>query len=307
MSNLFSRLVSAMTNRQSKTFLEVVREYMSKDAIENNLSETTKDKHEFMYNNLERFLKETSLQLDVHEVKIKHMEAFKIWLMTNTKARSPEHISRHLRLCRNALDHAVNQEYIEANKLKSIKLKKGPEKDVVSLDLAEVARLKAFEPDLLHEAVTRDLFLFQCYTGLSFMDLWLFQVKDENVKNHKKITFITCEKGRGKNKREYWTELIPEARLILRAYKGKFPKIHNQSYNRTIRKIAMFCGITKHVTTHTGRKTFATLKRAKGYSIPAIADMLGNTEKVARKHYVNRTKELVIAEILKNEKNYTNN
>jgi integrase len=291
-----------MTSQQSKPFLEVVREHMCKDAIENNLSDKTKEKHEFMYNNLSKFLQETALVLDAHEVKIKHMEAFKIWLMTNTKARSPEHISRHLRLCRNALDHAVNQEYIEANKLVAIKLKKGPEKEVVSLDLNEVERLKAFEPDLLHEAVTRDLFLFQCYTGLSFMDLWLFQVKDESVKNHKKITFITCEKGRGKNKKEYWTELMPEARLILKSYKGKFPRLHNQSYNRTLRHIAMMCGISKHITTHIGRKTFATLKRAKGYSIPAIADMLGNTEKVARKHYVNRTKELVIAEILKNEK-----
>jgi len=307
MTNLLQRLVSAMTSFQPRLFLEIVREYMTKDAIENSLTEKTKEKHEFMYNNLTRFMQEARLTLKADEVRMKHMEAFKIWLMTQTKARSPEHISRRLRLCKNALDHAVNQEYIDANRLKSIKLKKGPQKQVISLELSELERIKAFEPDLLHEALTQDLFLFQCYTGLRFMDLWLFQVKDEKVAGNKKITFITCSKGRGKTQKEYWTELAPEARIILKKYKGKFPKIHNQSYNRTIRKIVMLCGISKHVTTHTARKTFATLKRAKGYSIPAIADMLGNTEMVARKHYVNRSKELVISEILKNEPKHFDN
>jgi len=52
-----------------------------------------------------------------------------------------------------------------------------------------------------------------------------------------------------------------------------------------------------HLTTHIGRKTFATLKHDKGYSAPAIASMLGNTEAVARKHYIGQSKQLIITEI----------
>ena len=66
--------------------------------------------------------------------------------------------------------------------------------------------------------------------------------------------------------------------------------------------MALDIGIKKCITTHIGRKTFATLKRHEGYSIPAISDMIGNTEEVTRKHYVSPGKELIINEMVRLKK-----
>lgn len=140
--------------------------------------------------------------------------------------------------------------------------------------------------------VIRDLFLFQCFTGLSYMDLWMFSIVEDRG-----IIWVTCEMGRGKTQKVYWAEYILKAKLILDKYHGLLPHVSNQTYNRSIKKIAKHIGIKKTITTHTGRKTFATLKRHEGYSIPAISGMLGNTEEVTRKHYVSPGKELIMTEM----------
>lgn len=91
--------------------------------------------------------------------------------------------------------------------------------------------------------------------------------------------------------------MIPEARDILNKYSGELPVIANQTCNEIIKKVAIETGIKKHITTHTGRKTFANYMKSQGYSTPAIAEMLGNTDEVTRKHYLEQSKDCVIVEI----------
>lgn len=277
--------------------MQILREHLDIEARENNLKPNTRQKHEFQFNNIARFLHANGLQIaPPADIRPRHMDELKEWLFKNTPTRTHTHIARHLRLCREAMNLAVRREILPYNCLLSMKLKKDKEKTVVSLSTYEVQRFEQYKPKYEFAALCRDLFLFQCYTGLSYCDLWRFVLQNDKI-GKKKIVWITAE--RGKTGKPFWAIFSKEAEKIWKYYGSEFPEIRVQSYNRTLRKIAKSLGLKKHLTTHVARKTFATDMRNKGYSIPAISAMLGNTEVVARKYYIEQTRELVKIEFLR--------
>jgi integrase len=287
---LIKTLTSLFTKQ--KTLIEVIEENEKKLRIEEQHDEATITKHEYHFNNIKSFLSEIGeTNIKAKNVRPKLMEQLRCWLYQNLKCKH-DHANRHIRMCKNALDHGVAMDYIEYNSLTGIKSKRSTAKEVISLDLFEVKKFIAYLCFSDTVQVCKDLFLFQCFTGLSYMDLWTFEIKQD-----KGISWVTCESGRGKTKKIYWSELTEIARAILNKYEGNFPIVGNQVYNKTVRKICRRVGITKHITTHIGRKTFATIKDEQGFSLETIADMLGNTPKTTYKHYLNKSKKRVENEI----------
>lgn len=287
-----------------KQFLEILREHMTIEARENNLKQNTVQKHEYQFNNIAAWLQSCGMEkITIAELRPRHMDELKEWLFKHTPTKKQAHVNRHIRLCREAVNLAVRRDYLPYNCLMSVKLKTDKIKEVVSLNDLEIHRFTNTAQGLPFRKLVVNLFLFQCYTGLSFMDLWRFELFEDKITvsgtRNIFVTWVTCATGRGKTGRKYWAELIPEAREILEQYPQGFPEVHVQSYNRALQKIARSMGIQKHLTTHIARKTFATLMRARGFSIPAIADMLGNTEAVARKHYIEQGKEAVTNELVR--------
>jgi len=298
--NLLGSLAGIFTGQKNenlfigvdKTLIQVIVENEAKVALEEQLDIKTITKHEYQLNNIKQFLSSIGcLEIKANSVRPKIMEQLRLWLYQNTECKH-DHANRHIRMCKFALDHAVAMDYIEYNTLTGLKSKRSKAKDVISLELYEVKKIIGH--DCYSETVEfcKDLFLFQCFTGLSYMDLWKFEIKSE-----KGINWVTCETGRGKTQKIYWSELTEVAAVILKKYEGKFPMVCNQVYNKTIRKICKRVSISKYITTHTGRKTFATIKDEQGFSLETISDMLGNTPKTTYKHYLNKSRKRVENEI----------
>jgi integrase len=133
------------------------------------------------------------------------------------------------------------------------------------------------------------------------MDIWkhkvvevFYRTKDDELKTR---LMVSCPSGRGKNGRMYWAPFTRKAQIIYNMYGGEFPHVSLQTYNRSIKKIAIECGVDLYLTTHIGRKTFATLMGLEGFSEPAIAVMLGNTEEIVRKHYKNTSQGMLFNEL----------
>lgn len=284
-----------------RRFIEAVHEYMVYDNKENAYSVGTKEKKTYQFDHLTQFLYSQGLQnLTADQVKIRHMLLYKEWLRDNTSSKTHEHISRHVKLCSRTLDYSVQMDYTEHNCLLSMKFKKDPPKDIIILDDREIVLFEQFKHERLLWQLVVDLYLFMVYTGIEYMDLWLFNINKEKVYFDGKILnmeLITCVSGRGKNGRLYWAEFIPKARGIWEKYNRSIPQIHNQTFNSVLKKVCKYMNVNKKLTTNTARKTFSNVKDDEGYTPAAITKMMGNTEKVLFKHYLKKNKKSLLKEI----------
>ena len=127
----------------------------------------------------------------------------------------------------------------------------------------------------------RDIFIFSCFTGLAYIDV------KELTKNHIRISFdgnIWIMTKRHKTKVNVNVPLMDIPKKILQKYEGELPDdkilpvLSNQKMNAYLKEIADVCGITKNLTFHLARHTFATtVTLAKGIPIETVSKMLGHT------------------------------
>jgi len=130
----------------------------------------------------------------------------------------------------------------------------------------------------------RDIFIFCCYTGLSFSDV-------EKLSHNDISTGIDGEKWliiyRKKTGHRSPVPLLPQAKAILDKYKDDpesnakgtlLPVNSNQRMNGYLKEIEDICGIRKRLTMHLARHTFATtVTLANGVPIETVSKMLGHT------------------------------
>lgn len=268
-----------------KTFIEVFREFNLQDAIENNHCQKTKYKYDNFVDNFSAFLAHERMDgLLISQMKIRILKGFVLWLPTYLRSCSKTHLAKHVQRINKALDYAVVMEYAELNPCSAYKIKRDKNKAVVSLDDQEfnIWVNASWNTKVYQDA--QDDWIFSMVTGLSYMDLFTYKTSfDES-------TGIWIEGTRGKGGKPYFIPLYHKdfelARKIHEKHNGKLPFIENHFYNRLIREMAAMLGIDKYLTSHIGRKTFATLKDGGGMSMPIISTMLGNTENVCRTNYV---------------------
>lgn len=121
----------------------------------------------------------------------------------------------------------------------------------------------------------RDCFLFQCYTGLAYVDMCNFdfgsmarmsggayRVKNERVKTGNK----------------YNITLLPAAMEILERYDYKLPVQAMQVYNRNLQAIQYRAGIEKRISSHVGRHTFATVCLNNKIPIEVVKEFMGHSD-----------------------------
>ncbi|MCK5789160.1 MAG: tyrosine-type recombinase/integrase [Chlamydiia bacterium] len=142
--------------------------------------------------------------------------------------------------------------------------------------------------DKFNEMV-KDVFCFGAFTGMRYSDY--SQLKQENIIE----SYATIVQQ--KTSVLLSVPLNKYAIEILEKYNYAIPNIHNQTMNRSIKRICKLVGIdspiqkikligtnrtaeTKpkysYITTHTGRRTFITIAILKGVPIPLIMRMTGH-------------------------------
>jgi integrase len=138
----------------------------------------------------------------------------------------------------------------------------------------------------------RDIFIFCCYTGLAYADV-------EKLTREEITTGIDGEKwiwtSRQKTESTTRIPLLPPALEILDRYKDDpqclikkrlLPVLTNQKMNTYLKEIADACNITKKMTFHTARHTFATtVTLTNGVPIETVSKMLGDRNLKTTQHY----------------------
>ena len=133
----------------------------------------------------------------------------------------------------------------------------------------EFGRIKKADlPTLCLERV-RDLFIFQTYTCMSYVDLACFDA--EKVENNV-YTGVRVKTGK-----EFTFILLKPAREILEKYGGKLPIISNVKYDAYLKVVAQAAGIDKPISSHWARHTGATMMLNEGnIDMEIIAKILGH-------------------------------
>lgn len=130
-------------------------------------------------------------------------------------------------------------------------------------------------------AAARDMFIFQCYTGMAYADMMAFSLK----KCQQDGDTLTYSAPRVKTGVWFYIQILPKALAVAEKYGGSMPSVCNEVFNRKLKDIAKMAGITKKLTTHVGRHTFATWALRNGVPIERLAKMLGHTKITQTQRY----------------------
>ena len=141
----------------------------------------------------------------------------------------------------------------------------------------------------------RDLYLFCCFTGLSFADL-------KNLKEEHIQTFFDDSEwiviDRQKTGVRSTIKLLDYPKSIMEKYRGLcadgriFPVPCYSDCRGILLRVAKRCGITKHLTWHMSRHTMATeICLTNGVPIETVSSILGHKDIKTTQIYAKITKE----------------
>lgn len=169
---------------------------------------------------------------------------------------------------------AVDKGLIASDPMAGYKMPRAKSKEIVYLTDEELERIAQVElPDEL--LIARDLFLFQCYTGMAWADI--ATLDRSMVQTQGADTFIS--RSRKKTQVHYRTKLLTPAIEVMRRHGMEIPMPENyDKYRRQLHKVVKLAGISKNVNPHVGRHTFATWALSHGVSIEIVSKMLGHTK-----------------------------
>lgn len=192
---------------------------------------------------------------------------------------------------RKIVNYCVKSGWLQRDPFFGYKMaKKEVVREYLSQEEIQALSGKQFAIDRLSQV--RDIFLFSCYTGLAFIDV--FQLTPSRIgKGTDGNQWIFT--SRQKTDTPTRIPLLPQAEEILLKYKanpkcineGKIlPVLSNQKMNAYLKEVADLSGITKTLTFHIARHTFATtVTLTNGVPIETVSKMLGHRSIKVTQHY----------------------
>ena len=160
-------------------------------------------------------------------------------------------------------------------------IKRGDKETVEFLTDDERGRIEKLRINDSMLATVRDMFIFQCYTGMAFSDMQAFSL-DKCQKDGDRLTYSAPRMKTGVT---FYIRVLPKALAIAQKYGGRLPRVTDQTCNANLKTIANVTGITKKLTTHVGRHTFATWMLRNGVPIEHVSKMLGHRKITQTQRY----------------------
>ena len=282
-----NELKSALLGKKpnAKTLIEVFEEnnkLMQKESGHKYV-ENTVERYEISISRLKEFLKadiagETIL---IEDIDFKFMMRYENFLTTKYHC-SHNTTMKYLKHLKKVINQAIKFGYLKSNPFTGyVTAYKETNRGYLTNDELDTLKSKTFRLQRLTE--TRDIFLFTCYTGISYSDLK--KLSNNNIQtmaDGQKIIILE----RNKTGIRAAVPVLNEAQEIINKYKEHpvciakkilLPIISNQKLNFYLQEIAELCEINTHITMHLGRHTFATtVTLSNGVPLETVQKMLGH-------------------------------
>ncbi|AUS05948.1 MULTISPECIES: site-specific integrase [Tamlana] len=274
---------------ESKSLQELLKYHAKK--IENTLAKGSIENFGVTENYINRFLLKSRRTTDIYlnQLDYKFLCDFEsylydYWPKGHPRTMSQNTVMKHIQRFRKIITLAYHIEWIEKDpfvKWKQVYEKK--EREFLSEN--ELSNLETLSFKIERLERVRDLFVFSCYTGISYVDI--MQLTDSNlVKGMDGSTWIVTHRQKTKSKVKI--PLLQQAENLIKKYENHplttsaqtlFPIITNQKLNAYLKELADICGIKKNLTFHMARHTFATtVTLSNGMPIETVSKLLGHTK-----------------------------
>ena len=275
-------------DERGKTLKELI-EYHNEEMKDELAWGTQKNYHttqRYVYEFLQKKRKTSDVYLD--ELNYKFIKDFEKYIKNRTpdghqKPCTQNGAMKHVERLRKMVNLAIKEEWLMKDPFIKFKLKfEKKERGFLTQDELHRIEKKEFRIDRLDQ--TRDIFVFSCYTGLSYAEVYDLTA-DHIVTGLDGKRWIQGQ--RRKSKEWFKAPLLPQAKAIVEKYQnhplaqvnGKvLPVYTNQKTNAYLKEIAVLCEIDKNLTYHLARYTFATtVTLSNGVPIESVSKMLGHT------------------------------
>ena len=271
-----------------------------KSLVGNTIKQSTISKYEDTRKKLEEFISiyNKTADISIKEVNYDFITNFDIHLRSKHGLHHNS-VVKFLRYLKQITTEAIKSGLIQIDPFMNITLssKKGYRKYLTKEELRVVMN-QNFVSHVLKES--RDVFVFQCYTGFAYADISKLTVDDIIEGNDNKQFII---KDRTKTGVESFVPLFKIPLKIIEKYRKQnlpdkklLPISSCQVLNRYLKEIAGLCGIQKTLSSHVGRHTFATLMLTEGMSVESVSKMLGHTDIKTTQIYARILNEKVVSE-----------
>ncbi len=219
--------------------------------------------------------------LSLSMVDFNFLNSFDLYLKAEYCLKPNTALTYHKHL-KKVLNTAVAMNLISVNPYSSFKLNRN-ETHRDYLTIHELEQIRNKDVNTTRMEIIRDVFVFASYTGLGYAELKKLN-KNHIQKGNDGEEWIIID--RNKTDIRCRIPLLPQAKGILHKYedypmnrKGILLPVHsNQKMNEYLKELADICGISKTLSMHVARHTFATsVTLSNGVPIETVSKMLGHT------------------------------
>jgi site-specific recombinase XerD len=204
---------------------------------------------------------------------------------------------KYIRNTKQVLTTATGR-WIKSNPIRDFRCSyKQPERDVLTIQ--EIWKVYK-KPLIKRMDQVRDVFLFSCFTGLAYKEVYNLTL-DDIVTGNDGGHWIKINRVKTGNPEDVPLLPIPEA--IIEKYQNDkrcresnrlLPVNSNVKYNAYLKELADLCGISKKLTTHIARHTFATTVTLENdVPIETVSKMLGHRSIRTTQIYARITKKKI--------------
>ncbi|MRJ09688.1 site-specific integrase [Ornithobacterium rhinotracheale] len=308
----FNKEIGRKTKEETieKELFEAFDEFLEEESTINQWTASTKRKMKVVKSHLLEFDESANFK-DFNEEKLTN---YLIFLQRNRKLRNST-TTKHIAWLKRFFKWATKKGYNDNNDFQNFAPKfKNTQKKIIFLTPTEFKKFREFKIPNTKQYLerVRDVFLFQCFTGLRYSDV--YNLKKTDVKNgFIEITTI-------KTADSLHIELNEHSRKILEKYKdyptekGKaLPVITNQRMNEYLKELAELAEIDEPVKetyyignnrfeeimpkyallgTHAGRRTFICNALSLGIPPQVVMKWTGHSDYKAMKPYIDIADEV---------------
>lgn len=292
LENFKSRILG--THQRERMIIPIYQNHNDKieELIGNGYAYGTLERFKISLKHLQEFIlwKYNVSDISINKIDYAFVTEFEFYLRSIKKCNNNTSV-KYVRNFRKIIKICLDNDWLDKNPCSRYEGKmKEVERDFLTEEELNRIYNKRFSSERL--TLVKDIFIFSCYTGLAYIDV-------KGLKKDHIAIGIDGEKWIFKNRQKTDTKskipVLPIAQEIIQKYANHprclnedaiLPILTNQKMNSYLKEVGDLCDISKEITFHMARHTFATsVTLTNGVPIETVSKMLGHKNIQTTQHY----------------------